>query len=125
MPEDLPDHPVWQLLEQMLNERESDKGKLVPFEDDVALLLQRLFRRKTHQAGDAATSQLPLFDEAERLAGSLYEVGNEPVVAPTNRLDERNPLPAELPSIEVVQKLPEHELTCACGCHKHVIARRQ
>lgn len=88
----------------MLNERESGKGKLVPLEDAVALLLQRLFRRKIDQAGDAATSHLPLFDKAERLAGSLYKVGNEPVVAPTNRRDERNPLTADFPSIEVVQK---------------------
>jgi transposase len=26
-----------------------------------------------------------------------------------------------LPLIEVIHKLPEHELTCACGCRKHAI----
>ena len=34
---------------------------------------------------------------------------------------KRKPLPAELPRVEVVHELPEHELTCACGCRKHVI----
>ncbi|GLO06085.1 hypothetical protein PPUJ20005_00530 [Pseudomonas putida] len=28
---------------------------------------------------------------------------------------------AELPRIEVIHDLPEHELTYACGCRKHVI----
>jgi transposase len=31
------------------------------------------------------------------------------------------PLPVDLPRIEIIHELPEHELTCACGCRKHVI----
>ena len=30
-------------------------------------------------------------------------------------------MPADLPRIEVIHELPEHELTCACGCRKHAI----
>ncbi|WP_252090642.1 IS66 family transposase [Pseudomonas sp. MWU13-3659] len=123
MPENLPDDPVLlkQLLEQMINERASDKGKIVHLEEEVALLRQRLFGRKTEQTGDAATPQLPLFNEAESLAEPLDEAGDEEVVAPTKRRGKRKPLPADLPRIEVVHELPEHELTCACGCRKHAI----
>ena len=123
MPEDLPDDPVLlkQLLEQMINERASDKGKIVHLEEEVALLRQRLFGRKTEQTSDAAMPQLPLFDEAESLAEPLDEAGDEEVVAPTKRRGKRKPLPADLPRIEVVHELPEHELTCACGCRKHAI----
>ncbi len=46
---------------------------------------------------------------------------NEEVVAPTPRRGQRKPLPAELPRIEVIHELPEHELTCVCGCRKHAI----
>jgi hypothetical protein len=35
------------------------------------------------------------------------------------------PLPADLPRIEVIHELPEHELTCACGCRKHSIGSPQ
>ncbi len=28
---------------------------------------------------------------------------------------------ADLPRIEIIHELPEHELTCACGCRKHAI----
>ena len=45
MLKDLPGDPVLlkQLLEQMLSERESDKGKIVHLEKESALLRQRLF----------------------------------------------------------------------------------
>lgn len=32
------------------------------------------------------------------------------------RPSKRKPLLADLPRIEVIHELPEHELTCACGC---------
>ncbi|WP_175405782.1 MULTISPECIES: hypothetical protein [unclassified Pseudomonas] len=45
MPKDLPDNPVLlrQLLEQMISERASYKGKIVHLEEENALLRQRLF----------------------------------------------------------------------------------
>ncbi|MNF59317.1 Transposase IS66 family protein [compost metagenome] len=30
-------------------------------------------------------------------------------------------MPAELPRVEVIHELPEHELTCECGCRKQAI----
>ncbi len=49
MPENLPDDPVLlkQMLGQMLDERQLDKGKIVRLEEQNALLLQRLFGRKS------------------------------------------------------------------------------
>jgi transposase len=41
--------------------------------------------------------------------------------ASKKRRGKRKPLPADLPRIEVIHELPEHELTCACGCRKHAI----
>jgi len=46
---------------------------------------------------------------------------DEEVVAPTARRGKRKPLSADLARIEVIHELPEHELTCPCGCRKHVI----
>lgn len=47
---------------------------------------------------------------------------DEEAVAPVKRRGTRKPLSSDLPRIEVIHDLPEHELTCACGCHKHVIS---
>ena len=123
MPKDLPDDPVLlkQLLEQMLSERESDKGKIVHLEEENALLRQRLFGRKSEQTADPSTPQMALFNEAESVAETVDEAVEEEAVAPSRRRGKRKPLPADLPRIEVIHELPEHELTCACGCRKHAI----
>jgi transposase len=65
--------------------------------------------------------QLPLFDEAESLAEPADEVSEEEVVAPGKRRDKREPQPSNLPRVEVIHELPEHELTCVCSCRKHAI----
>jgi len=123
MPKDLPDDPALlkQLLEQMLIERESNKGRIVHLEEENALLRQRLFGRKSEQTADLATPQLALFNEAESIAEPVDEDAEEEVVAPAKRRGKRKPLPADLPRIEVIHELPEHELTCVCGCRKHAI----
>ena len=108
MPKDLPDDPVLltHLLEQMLSERESDKGKIVHLEEENALLRQRLFGRKSEQTADPATPQMALFNEAESEAEPVDETVEEEVVAPTRRRGKREPLPADLPRIEVIHELP-------------------
>ncbi len=60
---------------------------------------------------------MPLFNEVE----SLAESSDEEVFAPTKRRGKHKLLPADLPRVEVVHELLEHEMTCACDCRKHVI----
>lgn len=123
MPKDLPDDPVLlkQLLEQMISERASDKGKIVHLEEENALLRQCLFGRKSEQSADPLTPQLALFNEAESVAEPAAETMGEEAVAPTARRGKRKALPVNLPRIEVVHELPEHELTCPSGCRKHTV----
>jgi len=116
MPENLPDDP--QLLKQMLAKMQSRVGLL---EEENALLRQRLFGRKSEQAADPATPQMALFNEAESVAEPADEDADEEVVSPIKRRGKRKSLPADLPRIEVIHELPEHELTCVCGCRKHAI----
>ncbi len=116
MPDNLPDD--LQLLKQMLAKMQSRVGFL---EEENALLRQRLFGRKSEQTADPATPQLALFNEAESVVEAIDENAEEEVVAPAKRRGKRKPLPADLPRIEVIHELPEHELTCACGCRKHSI----
>ena len=119
LPENLPDDPVQlkKMLGQMLDERQLDKGKIVRLEEQNALLLQRLFGRKSEQTADAATPQLALFNEVESVVEPVDETSDEEVVAPTKRRGKRKPLPADLPRIEIIHELPEHELKCVCRKH--------
>jgi len=126
MPETFPDDPI--LLKQLLlsaSAQMSEKdGQIERLREQNALLLQRLFGRKSEQSSDP-NSPLEMFNEAESLAEAAPEASadevEEEVVAPARRRGKRKPLPAELPRIEVIHALPEHELTCTCGCCKHAI----
>lgn len=77
---------------------------------------QRLFGRKSEQSADPLTPQMALFNEAESVAEPAAETIEEAVGR-----GKRKPLPADLSRIEIVHELPEHELTCTCGCRKHTI----
>lgn len=70
MPEDLPDDPVLlkQMLAQLLMERTVDKGQIVDLKEQVKLLRDRLFSRKSEQTVETNTPQLALFNEPERAA---------------------------------------------------------
>ena len=107
LPENLPDDPVLlkQMLGQMLDERQLDKGKIVRLEEQNALLLQRLFGRKSEQTADAATPQLALFNEVESVVEPVDETSDEEGVAPTKRRGKGKPLPADLPRTEIISKL--------------------
>ena len=134
VPETLPDDPI--LLKQLLlslHEQMSSKDKEITAKDGQierlreqnSLLIQRLFGRKSEQSSDPDSPQLVMFNEAESLAEAAPKAPadevEEEAVAPTKRRGKRKPLPAELPRVEVVHELPEHELTCECGCRKQAI----
>ena len=127
MPEILPDDPI--LLKQLLlsaSVQMSEKdGQIERLREQNALLIQRLFGRKSEQSSDPDSPQLEIFNEAESLAEATPEAPvdavEEDAGAPTKRRGKRTPLPAELPRLVVTHELPEHELTCACGCRKQVI----
>lgn len=46
-------------------------------------------------------------------------------LSPINLRGKRKSLPADLPRIEVLHELPDHELSCACGYRKHSEDLRQ
>ncbi len=124
-PDTLPNDP--ELLKQMLLEamdkRQSDQHTIQVLQEQVTLLRQRLFGRKSEQSVDPQSPQLAMFNEAESLAVDTPAEADEETVAPepAKNRGKRKPLPAELPRVEIVHELPEHELTCDCGCRKQAI----
>jgi|GEM_PF-1585070 len=129
MPDNLPDDP--ELLKQMLLEAfellgrqqeidQAHQSQIVDLKEQIKLLRDRLFGRKSGQAADPQTPQLALFNEPESVELTAPE-DDEEVVALCPRRGKRKPLSADLPRIEVTHELPEHELTCVCGCRKHTI----
>lgn len=130
MPDKLSDDPVrlkQLLLESLAQQAKTaeallaQQGQIVDLKEQIKLLRQRLFGRKSEQTVDPQTPQLALFNEPESLVVPVTDESDEEVVAPTPRRGKRKPLSADLPRIEVIHELPEHELACLCGCRKHVI----
>ena len=128
LPDDLPDDPVLlkQMLLEVLNRQEevaqSYQAHIVDLKGQIKLLRDRLFGRKSEQTAQPNTPQLALFNEPESESMPLIGDAEEEVVSPVPRRGKRKALSAELPRVEVIHELPEHELTCACGCRKHVIS---
>ena len=130
VPKTLPDDST--LLKHLLllaSEQAAEKdARIEQLQEQVALLRHKLFSPKSERSPeDAESPQLAMFNEAEELieepAAALNEaeVEVEEVVAPVKRRGKRKPLPANLPRVEIVHELPEHELTCECGCRKQAI----
>lgn len=95
---------------------------IVDLKEQIKLLRDRIFGRKSEQTVEPNTPQLALFNEPESEPMPSVGDADEEVVAPTSRRGKRKPLSADLPRIEVIHELPENQLTCACGCPKHVIS---
>ncbi|HEK0086796.1 TPA: IS66 family transposase, partial [Pseudomonas aeruginosa] len=131
VPESLPDDPI--LLKHLLllaSEQAAAKdARIEQLQEQVALLRHKLFSPKSERSPeDADSPQLAMFNEVEELIEAAAapseaeaEAEAEEVVAPVTRRGKRKPLPADLPRVEVIHELPEHELTCACGACKQVI----
>ena len=126
VPESLPDDPI--LLKHLLllaSEQAAAKdARIEQLQEQVALLRHKLFSPKSERSPeDADSPQLAMFNEVEELieAPAAEPAEAEEVVAPVKRRGKRKPLPANLPRVEVIHDLPEHELTCACGACKQVI----
>lgn len=118
MPDTLPDDP--DVLKQLLLQMQSRVSLL---QEENTLLRQRLFGRKSKQSGDPQSPQLAMFNEAESLAAEVPAEEDEETVAPeaVKKRGKRKPLPTELPRVEIVHELPEHERICDCGCRKQSI----
>ncbi len=125
LPDTLPDDPT--VLKHLLAEvvlsaqklTAAQAGQISQLQEQVALLRQRLFGRKSEQTVDPQSPQLAMFNEAEELIDvpatkpieADADIDAKEVVAPAKRRGKRKPLPANLPRVEVVHDLPGHELT--------------
>ncbi|WP_373957412.1 transposase [Pseudomonas putida] len=91
VPDNLPDDPaaLKLLLAQLLAERTVDKGQIVDLKEQVKLLRDRLFNRKSEQTVESNTPQLALFNEPESQWVPTADDADEEVVAPSKQRGKR------------------------------------
>jgi len=98
-------------------------------QQQIEQLLEQ-FRLQRHRQFGASSEQVPgqghLFNEVEILAAENIDDGAAESPDSTEGKKKpargrRQPLPAELPRIDVIHDLADSEKVCACGCQRHVI----
>ena len=83
-------------------------------QEQIRLLKNELFGRKTEKLPVIDHHQLPLFDKADQIQAAAQP--QKIVIAQHRRKKTgRKPLPEDLPRVEVIHDLAEDEKTCACG----------
>lgn len=115
MPDNLPDDPV--LLKQMLLDKyearardqevnEAYETHTVDLKEQIKLLRDRMFGRKSEQTIEPNTPQLALFNEPESEPMPVVDDAEEEVVAPAKRRGKRKPLSADLPRMKSSTNCP-------------------
>jgi len=110
-----------QALLLLRQQQEKYQSQIDYLEEQLRLLKNELFGRKSEKTPREDRDQIPLFDS---LREEIYEAPNsdEQVVIPayTRKKCGRKPLPEDLPRVDVIHDLSEAEKMCACG---HMMSR--
>ncbi|MGY6217861.1 IS66 family transposase, partial [Methylolobus aquaticus] len=104
---------------QRAADQKAFNARLLELYEQIRLARQRQFGRRS----EAHPGQLGLFDEAEAECAAAPEASDMvelPAPRPRQpalprRRGKRQPLPAELPRVDVIHDIPAAERTCACG----------
>ena len=108
----LPDNP--EILKGILKEITEDfKAEVSMLQEQVRLLKDLLYGRRTEKIGEDNGEQGLLFDEAEEVEETVRE--KEISVAGHTRKQGRKALPKDLPREDVIHDIREEEKQCSCG----------
>jgi len=118
----LPDDPEKlkeMLLAVMAEKQIIEEGKRL-VEEELTLLKALLFGSKSEKTGHKNERQGELFDEAEIAVGEddIEEPEETRIPAHTRKKPKRKPLPKNLPRVEIIHDIEDHEKDCPCGCRK-------
>lgn len=120
----LPDDParLKEIITSLNAENARSQDKIRCLEEQIRLLRNELFGRKSEKRPVAPLGQQPcLFNETELFGNCLEKIAAQPVqttrVASHDRKKAgRKPLPADLPRIDVIHDIDASKKQCPCGC---------
>lgn len=124
LPTNIPD--LQKMVMELSLEKEGVEAEIGRYEQEInllreqiRLLKQKLFGRKSEKYEEAGEALAVLFPEwGEPLPGAAEKKKEEvvEVAAHTRKKTGRKPLPEDLPRVVVEHDLPESEKICGCGC---------
>ena len=104
----LPDNP--EVLKEIIEDFNTEVSLL---QEQVRLLRDLLYGRKTEKSREDNREQGLLFDEAEEVEETVRE--KEISIAAHTRKQGRKALPKDLPREEIIHDISEEEKQCSCG----------
>jgi len=92
------------------------KAELSLLQEQIRLLRELLYGRKTEKNREDSTEQPRLFDEAEGTEAVEEAAAEKEITIPAHkRKTGRKALPGDLPREEIIHDLSEEEKKCSCG----------
>lgn len=109
---------ILEMQEKSTKTKVDYQGEINYLNEQIRILRQTIFGRKSEKNSTGNSPQLPLFDMPETLPEELPADDVEGVVVPEHSRKKRGrkKLPEDLPRVEVIHDLTEEEKICACGC---------
>jgi transposase len=105
-----------EIIAHQLIETEKYQERIDYLEQMVRLFQKELFGRKSEKDVLPDREQLPLFEKTEQaLSGPPATEEKIVIDAHERKKPGRKPLPEDLPRVEIVHDLPDHEKQCGCG----------
>ena len=105
----------------------SDREKIQYLEEQIRLLRNEIFGRKSEKRPVIDDKQIFLFNEAEQVLDEKKEkdAADESFIVPAHsrRKSGRKPLPPELPRVDIIHDLDESEKVCGCGQQRERIGQ--
>lgn len=107
----LPDNP--EILKGIISDYKSELSLL---QEQIRLLRDHIYGRKTEKNRVDITEQPTLFDEAEGTEVAEEAAAGKEITIPAHkRKTGRKPLPKDLPREDIIHDLSEEEKKCSCG----------
>ena len=107
--------PLQQLVIELRQENSYLSSRAAALEEQLRLLRNKIFGRRSEQLSAEELKLAGLFDEAELPPPRAQQPEASVEVAAHRRAKPgRKPLPADLPREEVIHDIPEEEKICSC-----------
>jgi transposase len=113
--------------ENFQTQQEKYQAQIDYLEEQLRLLRNELFGRKSEKPPREDHDQIPLFGKQAEVLDDVPEPEEEGVVIPSHsrRKRGRKPLPDHLPRVDVIHDLSDDEKMCACGHVMSCIGQEQ
>ena len=118
------DSSIEELKALFLASEKRYKAEIRLLKEQIQVLTAKLYGRKSEKRPND-DKQLLLFEEVEDIPVTSRNDDTLTIPAHTRKKRGRQPLPPNLPRIDIVHDIPDEDKLCECGCRKSCCGREE